>query len=138
MDRTAQFLEENYQITGALAYSLHVPMVVNKHVMRNCLLATGLDKPHDRPDYHMRTIYGNVARVGGAKHRDPKVQTTGHYTQYRPGFPFASTSDRAFAGGYIGKFIKAQFPDPSPYEHPTKYRTKQPSPATRRRRNIRA
>ena len=91
-----------------VSYEVHAPMVVDKAAMRAALAAGAGVVP-----LHKRTMYGNLAGVGGVQVRDVKVATA---RAQPPEALFISTADAAFAGR-AGGLIRAQFPRPGPYEH---------------------
>lgn len=92
-----------------LSYELHVPMPVDKSGMLKAL-----DVGRDLAVCHKRTLYGNLAGLGGDQIRDVKV------LRRSPGFdrasPYLSTMKDSFTNGAVGDFIRRAFPDPSPYE----------------------
>lgn len=93
-----------------LSYELHVPLVVAKAAMLdviNTATAAGIEVPHKR------SLYGNLAGIGGDRIEDVKVYTNRTVQVPRP---FASTSDRIFHSGWIGRRIAADFATPSQYE----------------------
>lgn len=93
-----------------LSYELHIPLVVTKGAMRDAIkVATtaGLEVPHKR------SIYGNLAGIGGTQMDDVKVLTNA--TVRFPG-PFISTKDDVFNSGWIGRRINADYQKPGPYE----------------------
>jgi hypothetical protein len=115
-------------IDNPLAYHLHVPMVVDKTIMEEVLIDTGVTspKPSTRPNYLLRTIYGNVANVGGTRSRDVKVaslKSADLTSVLRHGSPYLSTGDQSWRSGAVGRYIVGQFPDPCQYEV-TQYRKK--------------
>ncbi|MFI7467419.1 hypothetical protein [Nonomuraea sp. NPDC049646] len=92
-----------------LSYELHVPLPVDKTGMLHALDAgRGLDV------LHKRTLYGNLAGLGGRQADDVKVLVRG------PKFPrdshWLSTMPDTFASGHVGAFIRERFPHPSRYE----------------------
>ncbi|MGW2640065.1 hypothetical protein [Streptomyces sp. NPDC001348] len=91
-----------------VSYELHVPLPVEKTGM---LLAFDAAPGHDA---HKRTVYGVLNGVGGTRMADVKVQRRG--PQFDTGSAFLSTMPDAFANGAAGRFIRAAFPEPSPYE----------------------
>ena len=102
-----------------LSYHLHTPMIVDKTVMKQVLEDSGIHTPGGRPEYHLRTMYGNVARVGGDRIRDCKVASSASATLtavQRRGLPYISTSDRSFQRGAVGNYLRGLFPTPGPYE----------------------
>lgn len=93
-----------------LSYELHVPFPVEKSAMRAALDRLGDYEAVNPPQW--RTVYGNLARIGGQSHRDAKAKQPGQ--PVRRG-PFLSTDDGAF---YLDHWawLASQFPDPSPFE----------------------
>ncbi len=91
-----------------MSYELHVPMVVNPHVMAPLLREYGRHGPILK-----RSLYGNVSHSGGREVVDPKVfqseEPLAHHV------PFVSTSDAAWHGR-AGLKLRARFKEPSPYE----------------------
>ncbi|MBA9005945.1 hypothetical protein [Thermomonospora cellulosilytica] len=90
-----------------LSYELHVPMPVDKAGMLAALeVGKGLDV------VHKRTLYGNLAGLGGWRAPDVKVIHAG-------GFPtsgtFLSTMPTSWRGA-AGRFVRGRFTRPSPYE----------------------
>lgn len=94
--------------TTPLSYELHVPMIVNRHLMGAALdsaAGTLLAK---------RTWYGNLAEIAGVyRPDDPKVK--GPRARLIGG-PFVSTNDASFKQSPAGRDIRARFTEPSPYE----------------------
>lgn len=92
----------------ALCYELHLPMVVRKTELARALeLGVGI------PGVHWRTVYGNIAGVGGERIDDCKVYGL---REDFTGWPFLSSDDRRFARYPVGKFVRARFRTPSAYE----------------------
>lgn len=90
-------------VVNPLSYELHVPMVINKRKFLE-IFRVGL---------HNRTLYGNLAGIGGERLRDPKVIAAG--AGFSKHARFLSTMDSSWRG-HIGDYVKAQFPKPSSYE----------------------
>jgi hypothetical protein len=94
-----------------LNYDIHVPMKIRSDVMLDVL---------DRAAHanievlHKRTLYGNVAQVGGRQHEDPKITSMTETWSDRQ--KWVSTYDRSFEAGQVGRDLRARFPNPSPYE----------------------
>lgn len=89
-----------------LSYELHIPMIVHKSTMLEALNAI----PYG-PVW--RTIYGNMANLGGHRHKDVKL---GKGRTPKEDDWFASSSDDRFANDELGKYIKKQFSRPGYYE----------------------
>ncbi|WP_326813936.1 MULTISPECIES: hypothetical protein [unclassified Streptomyces] len=93
-----------------LSYELHVPLPVDRAGMLNVLeVGRHLDV------VHKRSLYGNLAQLGGAEIRDVKILHRAP-RGYGPDSPFLSTMPDSFAHGHIGQFIRRAFPEPSRYE----------------------
>jgi hypothetical protein len=102
-----------------LSYELHVPIVFNKaHVAR--MYAKDFSRI-----YQIRTMYGNYFQVGGQRMDDVKVYLDPRHND--PGYnadpgaylaarSFLSASGGSFRSGKVGEFVRAAFPDKSPYE----------------------
>lgn len=67
---TMQFLIHSLDILTPLSYDLHVPIVVKKAEMREALT---LSKRVKTDAIHLRSIYGNLAEIGGRVADDPKM-----------------------------------------------------------------
>lgn len=106
-------------IPDPVSYELHIPMVLRKDRVRE-VLSIPLRPSHEAArQSHKRTLYGNYWAIGGEQVPDCKVR---HRSQrmIRDGGPFLSTSDHLFRVSPVGRSIRAQFPEPSPYEVPEK------------------
>jgi hypothetical protein len=90
-----------------LSYELHVPLPVVKAKMAEVL---GLGVPG--LESHKRTVYGNLGGIGGERSEDYKVIGQ----EWSKAWPFISTMDHTFARDEVGRYIRARFPEPSPYE----------------------
>lgn len=95
-----------------LSYELHIPMTVDKDGM-----LAALDEGRNLDVVHKRTLYGNLAAVGGTEIRDVKIMHRAP-RGYDAASPFLSTMPDSFAAGMVGQFIRRAFPDPSRYESP--------------------
>jgi hypothetical protein len=91
-----------------ISYELHVPMPMNKH---RFLEIYRLGK--HIPVLHKRTLYGNVAGLGGTRLRDPKVVS--RTERFGKNAVFLSTMDSSWLGP-VGAHIRAAFPRPCRYE----------------------
>jgi len=109
MENTAELLRK----TDALelyGYEIHAPMEFEKIGLG---LALSLGAKVSRFQY--RTAYANMMLLGGIQCSDVKVyrQTKGH--EYR-NWSLLSTSDRTFKFHPVGRYIREQFSEVSPYE----------------------
>jgi hypothetical protein len=95
-----------------LSYELHVPMAVDKTGM-----LAALDAARHLTVVHKRTLYGNLAQVGGKQIPDVKILHRAP-RDFGPASPYLSTMPDSFAAGAVGHFIRRAFPHPSPYEQP--------------------
>jgi hypothetical protein len=94
-------------IAEPLCYELHAPTLVTKQGMSEALsLAT-------YPMVQERTLYGNLAAIGGEPARNFKVY---HGDYGWKAWPFISTNDQSFERQPVGQHIRATFATPSPYE----------------------
>lgn len=91
-----------------LSYELHLPMPMNKQKFLEVL-----DLGRKIPALHKRTLYGNVAGLGGEEVTDPKITTTGN--RFPRKARFLSTMDSSWHGP-VGQYIKGLFPESSRYE----------------------
>jgi hypothetical protein len=111
LSRTMSVLN-NLGIRDPLDYTLHIPMMFNKQKLADIL-------PH--PIASIRTLYGNIYKVGGRKMSDVKVHPKNH--QYAPkSFDymnedsiFLSTADRTF-DRVKKNLLGPMFTGPSKYE----------------------
>lgn len=95
-------------VDDPISYELHVPMPVDKVGMLGAL-----DLGRDLTVLHKRTMYGNLARLGGEQISDVKVL---HRGPTLPPGPFLSTMPDSFASGFVGQRIRRAFPKPCRYE----------------------
>lgn len=128
-EETMQWCEEQ-GFAQLLSYALHVPMPINRTMMRETLERLPLLGKNEM-QLHVRTAYGNMHAIGGERIADVKVEPgtpgrrhrlngvyiDGNQTTNRTlPKPFASSNDRTFASYAIGRWIRAMFPDPCRYE----------------------
>lgn len=104
-------LIEKLGYPAPLSYELHVPLVVDKNVM---LAALDIAAKHRLAVVHKRSLYGNLAAIGGTRLRDVKVLTRGG--SYQRQGRYLSTMPDTFRSGMVGRQIRAAFPVASPYE----------------------
>lgn len=107
-----------------LAYELHIPMVINRHLMREAMVYgnnwLSRHGSHTVP-LCKRSLYGNIAGIGGVRMADVKLRHK--EDRIPPGARFASTLDGSFKYGLVGRQLRARFDRPSPYElHPDEVR----------------
>lgn len=107
MDETAALLA-TLGHPDPLSYELHVPMVVHKAEMLHAL-----DVGAGVPVLHKRTLYGNLAGLGGTEVHDVKVSH--RRTWWSRDWQFISTDAGSWQRG-PGPFIREAFHDPGPYE----------------------
>ena len=108
MEATAQLLA-GMGHPAPLSYELHVPMVVDKAAMLR-VIAMG----EHLPVLHKRTLYGNLAGVGGEYMADVKVAKPGERIPHGPFL--SSMSGKAFE--YLEPVLRYWLPDPGPYYAP--------------------
>lgn len=94
-------------VKNPLSYELHVPMMFDKKVLAELMAPHVSDAPPQ-----LRSLYGNLAGVGGTQMGDVKALLNGR--DYQIPTPFFSTWDLTFTE-YQPKLDK-MFPNPSPYE----------------------
>jgi hypothetical protein len=92
-----------------LSYELHVPMPVDKAGMLQAL-----DAGRRLDVVHKRTLYGNLAGLGGKEIRDVKILNRS--PRFDRSSPFLSTMPDSFANGHVGAHIRLTFPQPCVYE----------------------
>lgn len=107
------------------SYELHVPLLVHKAAMLNALDVCATIRT-TAP--HKRTVYGNLAQLGGEPLRDPKVT---RHSATSSSSVWLSSDDVGFSSG-VAPRLRALFPEPSPYEITT------PSPSSRASRTARS
>lgn len=102
-------------IDRPLSYELHLPLLIHKDPMIEALALREVYGPGDR--YHLRTVYGNIANLGGTKTIDVKIRvsTVGEWTKWG----LLSTTDSLWRHHPSSTFIRDSFPDRGVYEsHP--------------------
>lgn len=107
MAETAALLER-MGFADPLSYELHIPLVVHKEAM-----LAAIEAGRELAVPHKRTIYGNIAGLGGEVTADVKVFAP---DQPLPRGAWLSTDDRTYAR--VAPLLEWLFPDPSPYESP--------------------
>jgi hypothetical protein len=92
-----------------LDYAIHVPIRMERELLGPLLVY----------EASIRTLYGNLFRVGGERIDDVKVHTKPRsgipvHDYVVSDFPFMSTADRTF--WQTRKYLKQLFPEPSRFE----------------------
>lgn len=108
--RETRALLEQLGHPDPLSYELHVPMPVDKAGMLRAL-----DVGRHLDVLHKRTLYGNLAELGGKEFRDVKIAHRAP-RGYGAHSGFLSTMPDSFAAGMVGQFIRSAFPQPCRYE----------------------
>ena len=110
MRATARMLHDLYPDRALLSYETHAPLIVHKAAMLEALaLADQLGVPAP----HKRTIYGNVAELGGIElAQDPKWVTQ---AASPPKGSWLSSDDASFRS-LTKPVLRWLFPDPCAYE----------------------
>ena len=96
-------------IPAPLNYELHTPMEMVVWRAREALQIVDRTGTHR----HKRTVYGNLAAIGGESLADVKVHGLGK----TPSGALTSTNSTSW-DGVAGKRIREMFPEPSEYEEP--------------------
>lgn len=92
-----------------MSYELHVPLVVHKAPMIAGIQA-GIEAGISV--IHKRTLYGNLAGIGGSETNDVKVY---EIDAPLPQGPFISSMDKVFQYG-VGNVVRWLFPEAGPYD----------------------
>ena len=106
---TADLLEKQGMLDGALSYSIHLPLIVHKAEM---LEAIDVARKTNAQHFHLRTLYGAMANLGGDKYIDPKVLRR---SDPFPRGPWLSSSPDSFRHS-VEPVLRYTFPGASPYE----------------------
>jgi hypothetical protein len=94
-------------IAEPLCYELHAPTLVTKSGMLEALSLVTY------PMVQERTLYGNLAHIGGDPARNFKVYHGDYGWQ---AWPFLSSNDSSFGRNPVGEHVRATFTRRSPYE----------------------
>jgi hypothetical protein len=105
---TLAMVEERLGPMG-LSYDLHAPLIVHKEPMREALRWATKAK---NDAVHVRTLYGNLADLGGIQIRDPKMMKR---SSPFPEGPWLSSSDDTFRSS-VEPVLRYLFTDKSDYE----------------------
>jgi glycosyltransferase involved in cell wall biosynthesis len=93
-----------------LNYEVHKPMLINRKRALEVL-----EKFPDTPCF--RSLYGNYWSIGGARRHDMKLKVLREPSdEVKTSWEFVSTSDKSFAEGGVGRFIRGKFERRSRYE----------------------
>lgn len=104
---TAAMLEEKG--LGSISYDLHVPLIVHKEPMREAL--RWAEKARNDA-IHTRTLYGNLADLGGTFIADPKMSRR---SAPFPEGPWLSSSDDTFRSS-VEPVLRYLFTEKCQYE----------------------
>lgn len=101
------------KINEPLDYDIHVPMQINRKKFLELV---------PRDTQAPRSMYGNLANIGGVKIQDVKTYNKAQYKsrsyEYsKDNSPYVSTDDDTFEELY-NQTLKDMFPEPSKYEYP--------------------
>lgn len=99
-----------------LSYELHVPLPMTKSGFLYAYSAAHRQGMPPTRVLHKRTLYGNIARLGGELTRDVKVFRVEQRWEPSPEQLFLSTVDTLFRRHPAGAHVRDLFPDPGPYE----------------------
>ncbi|MDX2813443.1 hypothetical protein PV410_12900 [Streptomyces sp. PA03-5A] len=92
-----------------VSYELHVPLPVDKEGM-----VAALSAGRHLDVVHKRTLYGNLAGIGGERIEDVKVMHRG--PRFTASTPYLSTMPDSFGSGVVGQVIRRTFHQPCRYE----------------------
>lgn len=92
-----------------LSYELHMPMTVHRAGMLEAI-----ERGRNLPVMHKRTLYGNLAGIGGEQVPDCKI--VDRNAPIPAGVWCVSTSDQSFAAGLVGRQVRDMFGEPCRYE----------------------
>jgi len=106
---TMQFMNHSLGMEAPLSYDLHVPLVVKKAEMREAFEASRRLKVDG---VHIRSVYGNLAGIGGRYSDDPKMLRR---TDPFPRGPWLSSNPDTFRST-VEPVLRYLFPDNSTYE----------------------
>lgn len=94
-----------------LNYEVHKPMLINRQKGLEIL-----EKFPNVPGF--RSLYGNYFRIGGVDEQDMKIKDMEYKNKQmvEEEWDFASTTDKSFRDGEIGKYIRGKFTERSRFE----------------------
>lgn len=89
-----------------MSFTVHMPMLINRHKALKLL--------EDNPECFMfRSLYGNTYEIPYTKHSDVKIYTTDKLPEWGD---YLSCTEKSFAEGLVGLYIKSKFDRPCKYE----------------------
>lgn len=109
MKKALRTLKENGYST--YSYELHCPMVINKKKFRD--IYREVERYYNVPHGSDRTMYGNMANIGGEQIKDVKLYNP---TDPIPDSEFISSSPKSWVDGGLRDYVVAKFPHKSKYE----------------------
>lgn len=115
METTVEILAR-LGIDDPLSYELHVPLPMTKSGFLYAHQAATADGMPPTRVLHKRTLFGNLARIGGQLTHDVKVTRLENTWAPKPGQLFVSTIETLWARHPAGQHVRDLFPDPGPYE----------------------
>lgn len=104
-------LLERWGYRDPLSYELHIPLPIHKEPMLEVLDRALRERI---AVLHKRSVYGNVAGIGGDFHADVKILRPGD--TFGPGDLFVSTNEHTWKVGRVGEDLRGMFTEASPYE----------------------
>lgn len=107
------YLRDAHGFEEPLSYELHRPMPVIKADMAQALAGADDYRPANPPQW--RTLYGNLARVGGHQEADGKVSAP-MPRDVPTTAPYLSSNEESFKSAALGGFIRKRFRTPSKWE----------------------
>lgn len=91
----------------SISFAVHMPMLINRH--------NALEIISKNPSCPMfRSLYGNICRIPYTFHEDVKIYTNHEVPMYDD---YLSTTEKSFAEGLVGEYIRKRFPHPCKYEY---------------------
>lgn len=99
-----------FDLDDPVSYENHIPMIIHKEVMRSAVRVVQRLKMGEFS--HLRTLYGNMADLGGVEAPDVKMVRR---SDPFPKGPWLSSGDATFRAT-VEPVLRYLFPDLSPYE----------------------
>jgi len=103
------YLLQEWGYSNPLGYELHIPLLIHHAPM---LRALSIGQELEVLAY--RSLYGNLAELGGIQHEDCKVLYRAGVLEWQQ-YPFLSSNDDV-AYSPLGKHLAATFPEAGRYE----------------------